>query len=58
MKKYEVEVRRTSYIIVTVEADDVEQAEERAWQRIEADNVNINDAAWELESIEEIDDEA
>ena len=54
MKTYEVEVRRTSYIIVTVEADDEEQAEAKAWQRIEADNVNINDAYWELESIEEI----
>lgn len=54
MKKYEVEVRRTSYIIVNVEAHNKEQAEEKAWQLIEADSVNINDAQWELESIEEI----
>ena len=54
MKKYEVEVRRTSYVIVTVEAHNKEQAEEKAWQRIEDNRADINDACWELESIEEV----
>lgn len=58
MKKYEVEYRRTSYVTVEVEANSREEADEIAWQRIEDNAANINDACWELESIEEIDDEA
>jgi len=54
MKSFEVEIRRTSYITMTIEAETAEAAEEAAWKRIEDDNVNINDAHWELESIEEI----
>ena len=53
MKTYEVELRRTSYIIVTVEANDKDEAEAEAWKRVEADHVNINDAQWDIESIEE-----
>jgi len=53
MKTYEVELRRTSYIIVTVEANDKDEAEAEAWKRVEADCVNINDAQWDIESIEE-----
>lgn len=58
MKKYEVEYRRTSYITIEVEANSSEEADEIAWQRIEDNRADINDACWELESIEEIDDEA
>lgn len=54
MKKYEVEYRRTSYITMEVEADSPEEADRIAWQRIEDDQANINDACWELESVEEI----
>jgi hypothetical protein len=53
MKTYEVELRRTSYITLTVEADSAEQAEEKAWQEIEHNRADINDAHWEVESIEE-----
>lgn len=54
MKTYEVELRRTSYIIVTVEAESQEDAETKAWARVEADNVNIDDSQWDVESIEEV----
>jgi hypothetical protein len=54
MKTYEVELQRTSYITVTVEADNEDEAEKLAWKRIEADGVNINDSHWDVESIEEI----
>jgi hypothetical protein len=54
MKTYEVELRRTSYITLTVEADSAEQAEEKAWQEIEHNRADINDANWEVESIEEV----
>ena len=53
MKTYEVELRRTSFITLTVEADSAEEAENKAWERIEADVVNITDADWQVESIEE-----
>jgi len=54
MKTFEVELRRTSYIIVTVEAENEDDAETQAWAQIEADNVNINDSHWDVESVEEI----
>ena len=54
MKTYEVELCRTSYITVTVEANDEDDAEAKAWKQIEQDCVNINDAVWDLNSIEEI----
>ncbi len=57
MKAYEVELRRTSYITITVEADSKDEAEEKAWQEIEHDRADINDANWEIESIEEQSDE-
>jgi len=55
MKTYEVELRRTSYITLTVEAENEEQAEELAWQEIESgDYGRAKDAHWECESIEEV----
>jgi hypothetical protein len=54
MKTYEVELKRTSYIIITVEAENETDAEELAWKRVEADNVDIYDAQWDVESIEHI----
>ena len=54
MKTFEVELRRTSYVTVTVEAENEDDAETKAWARIEADNVNINDSQWDVESVEEI----
>jgi hypothetical protein len=55
MKTYGVELKRTSYIFVTVEAENEDDAEKLAWKRIEADGgININDSSWEVESIEEI----
>jgi hypothetical protein len=54
MKTFEVELRRTSYITITVEAENEDDAETKAWARVEADNVNINDSQWDVESVEEI----
>ena len=54
MKTYEVELRRTSYITLTVEAENEDDAEDQAWARVEADNVNINDTQWDIESVEEM----
>jgi hypothetical protein len=54
MKTFEVELRRTSFIIVTVEADNESDAEDLAWAQVEADNVNISDSHWDVESVEEV----
>jgi hypothetical protein len=51
-KTYEVELRRTSFITVTVEAETQEQAEYKAWQEINYDPVN-DSASWGIEFIEE-----
>lgn len=54
MKTFEVELRRTSYITVTVEAEDEDKAEELAWEELEAGRTDIWDAQWDIESIEEV----
>ena len=54
MNTYQVELKRTSYVTITVEADSVEEAEERAWHDLADNAVNIDDSAWDLESIEEL----
>jgi len=52
-KTYEVELRRTSFITVTVEAENEEQAEELAWQESLVMD-SKHDASWDIESIEEV----
>ncbi len=52
-KTFEVEYRRTSYITVTVEAENEDDAETLAWQKINYDPVN-ECASWDIESIEVI----
>ena len=48
MKTYQIELKRTSYINITVEANTVEEAEERAWSNLQ----DYGDANWEIETIE------
>jgi hypothetical protein len=57
MKTYGVELRRTSYITVTVEAENKDDAEEKAWAEIENGRTDIYDAQWDIESIEEMEGE-
>jgi len=54
MKTYNVELKRTSYIMVTVEAENEDEADRLAWEEIERGRADINDALWELELIEEV----
>ena len=44
-----------SFITMTVEADSKEQAEHKAWEYVKENNVSVNiyDANWDIESIEE-----
>jgi len=53
MKTYEVELQRTSYITITVEAENEDDAEALAWKKIEQDHYK-DDASWYVESIEEV----
>jgi hypothetical protein len=52
MRTFEVELRRTSYITLTVEAENEDDAEEKAW--LELDEHAHADANWDVESIEEV----
>ncbi len=55
MKTYEVELKRVSYIVVTVEANSEEEAESNAYERIEM--YPDCHADWNLESISEVEGE-
>jgi hypothetical protein len=53
MKTYQIELKRTSYINVTVEANNVEEAEQLAWDELQSDgSYELTYADWEIESIE------
>jgi|APGre2960657373_1045057.scaffolds.fasta_scaffold103812_3 hypothetical protein len=53
MKTYQIELKRTSYVNLTVEADSVEEAEELAWDELQSDgSYGLTYADWEIESIE------
>ena len=54
MKTFEVELRRTSYIVLRVDATDKEAAEQSAWAALESGYFGGDDASWDVESIEEI----
>lgn len=59
MKTYEVELRRTSYVTVTVTAKSEDEAEEKAWAELESGTVDEQheSARWELESVMGVPDE-
>jgi hypothetical protein len=54
MKTYEVELKRTSYINMYVEAQSQDEAEQLAWDELASDGSwGEGNASWDLESIEE-----
>lgn len=52
MTQYAVELTRTVYITIHVEAKDKDEAETLAWQEIENGNYD-GDAHWEISDISE-----
>lgn len=52
MKTYEVELRRVSYVVITVEAEDKDDAEDKAWAQ--CDERAQQDATWDVASVEEL----
>ena len=54
MKTYEVELRRTSYVVITVQAESEDHAEELAWTELASAKEDYAD--WEVESIEKMEE--
>ena len=56
MKTYQIELKRTSYVNLTIEAQSQEDAEAQAWAEIESgESYGISDDAdWNLNYIEEL----
>jgi hypothetical protein len=55
MKSYEVELKHTGYVVITVEAENTEDAEAKAWEKLTTDAESCIDNGygnWEIESIE------
>jgi hypothetical protein len=54
MKTYQIELKRTSYVTLSIEADTQDEAEELAWLELASDgSYGYRDADWDIESIEE-----
>lgn len=56
MRLYEVEMCRTSYVTVTVEAESQEEAKDKAWEEVTSDGswgTNLH-AKWGIESVEDV----
>ena len=56
MKTYQIELKRTSYVNLTIEAENEDEAEALAWKQVDQDYYR-DDGAWDIEYIE-IDTEA
>lgn len=53
MKSYQIELKRTSYVNMDIEAESLEKAEALAWKELASDGSwGLGDANWEVESIE------
>ena len=51
MKTYQIELKRTSYVNLTIEAENIDEAEALAWKQVDQDYYR-DDGAWDIESIE------
>lgn len=52
MRTFEVELKCTTYLTMTVEAETQTEAETKAWQELEAEDLTF--ALVEIESVEDI----
>lgn len=53
MKTYTVELKRTSYINLTIEADSPEAAQDAAWLELQTGDYDDRNANWEITEITE-----
>jgi hypothetical protein len=54
MKTYSIELKRVSYVTLTVEAKNQDAAEDAAWRELQMGGYNCYDAEWELNDVEEL----
>jgi hypothetical protein len=52
MKTYQIELKRVSYVNLTIEADNPEAAEDAAWLELQTADYDDTNADWTLETIE------
>ena len=56
MKTYHVELKRTSYVNISIEADSPEEAEELAWEELQSDgSYGMKYADWDCTGVFEQD---
>lgn len=53
MTTYQVELKRVSYVNLTVEADSPEAAEDAAWLELQTGDYDDDNAEWTLSNIEQ-----
>ena len=54
MKKYQIELKYESYIMYEVEAENVDQAEDKAWEMLNDDSdYEGRSGDWSVNSVEE-----
>ena len=51
---FEVELKRESYVTYTIEADNPDEAETKAWEELREAGDFGNCASWTVESIEDV----
>jgi len=54
MKTYQVELKRVSYVTVTVEAENESAAEDAAWMELQTGDHNDTNADWSLSEITKV----
>lgn len=57
MKAYEIELKRTSFVTVTVHANSEKEAEDKLWEQLEHMFDRVDDFTWEIEYMKEEQDE-
>ena len=55
MKTYEIELRRTSFVTLTVEAENQDAAEAEAWRQMRQDYYK-DDEDWEVGYVDELEE--
>ena len=50
---FEVELKRESYVVLTIEANNPDEAEAKAWEELERTNPSGEVGFWSVESIED-----
>lgn len=52
MKLFEIELKRTSYVTIRIEAETADEAEKLAWEELASDgSYNEGHANWDVEAI-------